>query len=107
MRNLSKSKIIAYRQCPKRLWLEIHKPELKDDSASEAVFAIGNQVGDKAQEVYNTDGTGVLIDINEIGWSEAFARSEKLLNEGKSIIFEAAMRTKGAVSFPVKRTVLK
>jgi len=98
MRNLSKSKIISYRQCPKRLWLEIHKPELKDDSASEAVFAIGNQVGDMAQEVYDTDGTGVLIDINEIGWSEAFARSEQLLCEGKSIIFEAAMRTKGALA---------
>jgi hypothetical protein len=42
MRNLSKSKIIAYRQCPKRLWLEIHKPELRDDYASQAVFAIGN-----------------------------------------------------------------
>ncbi len=42
MHNLSKSKIIAYRQCPKRLWLEIHKPELRDDSASETVFQIGN-----------------------------------------------------------------
>ena len=98
IRNLSKSKIIAYRQCPKRLWLEIHKPELKDDSASEAVFAIGNQVGDMAQEVYDTDGTGVLIDINEIGWPEAFARTDQLLSEGKSIIFEAAMRTKGALA---------
>ena len=98
IRNLSKSKIIAYRQCPKRLWLEIHKPELKDDSASEAVFAIGNQVGDMAQEVYDTDGTGVLIDINEIGWPEAFARTDQLFSEGKSIIFEAAMRTKGALA---------
>jgi hypothetical protein len=98
MRSLSKSKIIAYRQCPKRLWLEIHKPELKDDSASQAVFAIGNQVGDMAQEVYNTDGTGVLIDIHEIGWPEAFARSGKLLSEGKSIIFEAAMKANGALA---------
>jgi hypothetical protein len=54
MRNLSKSKIIAYRQCPKRLWLEIHKPELRDDSASEMVFAIGNQVGDVARRIYDT-----------------------------------------------------
>ena len=98
MRSLSKSKIIAYRQCPKRLWLEIHKPELRDDSASQAVFAIGNQVGDMAQEVYNTDGSGVLIDINEIGWPEAFARSGKLLSEGKSIIFEAAMKANGALA---------
>jgi len=98
MRNLSKSKIIAYRQCPKRLWLEIHKPELRDDSASEVVFAIGNQVGDIAQDIYNTDDTGVLIDINEIGWPEAFAQSEKLLKAGDSIIFEAAMQANGALA---------
>lgn len=34
MRNLSKSKLIAYRQCPKRLWLEVHRPELREDSAA-------------------------------------------------------------------------
>ena len=45
MRQLSKSKLIAYRQCPKRLWLELHKPELKDDSGSEVVFQIGHQGG--------------------------------------------------------------
>jgi len=28
MRTLSKSKIIAYRQCPKRLWLEVHLREM-------------------------------------------------------------------------------
>ena len=37
MRTLSKSKIMAYRQCPKRLWLEIHQPELlKNSDATEA-----------------------------------------------------------------------
>ena len=45
MRNLSKSEIIAHRQCPKRLWLEIHQPDLRDDSASAMLFQIGNQVG--------------------------------------------------------------
>lgn len=98
MRHLSKSKIIAYRQCPKRLWLEIHKPELRDDSASEVVFAIGNQVGELAQEIYNTDGTGKLIDINELDWPEAFARSGKLLKDGSAIVFEAAMHANGALA---------
>ena len=51
MRNLSKSKLMAYRQCPKRLWLEIHHPELRADSAAtEASFAIGHQVGDIARQ---------------------------------------------------------
>ena len=32
--------MIDFRQCPERLWLEPHKPELRDDSGSELVFAI-------------------------------------------------------------------
>jgi hypothetical protein len=71
MRQLSKSKIIAFRQCPKRLWLELHKPELRDDSASEMVFAIGNQVGDMARRIYDTTGNRRLIDVNENGWDAA------------------------------------
>jgi hypothetical protein len=34
MRALSKSKLMAFRQCPKRLWLEVHHPELREDSAA-------------------------------------------------------------------------
>ena len=58
MRHLSKSKLIAFRQCPKRLWLGIHKPELRDDSASQRVFAISNRVGEVAIEIYNLTGDG-------------------------------------------------
>ena len=70
MKNISKSKIIAFRQCPKRLWLELHKPELRDDSASETVFQIGYQVGNIARTIYDPDGTGVTIDIEELGHSK-------------------------------------
>ncbi|ABM41055.1 hypothetical protein Ajs_0812 [Acidovorax sp. JS42] len=34
MRVLSKSKLLAFRQCPKRLWLEIHQPERRKDSGA-------------------------------------------------------------------------
>ena len=79
MRQLSKSKIIAFRQCPKRLWLELHKPELRDDSGSEMVFAIGNQVGDVARQIYDTAGNGKLIDVDEIGWDGAYAETSSWL----------------------------
>lgn len=50
---LSKSKVIAFRQCPKRLWLEIHRPELRiDDAGSQLRFAAGNTVGEIAREQY-------------------------------------------------------
>jgi hypothetical protein len=46
MRPLSKSKLMAYRQCPKRLWLEVHRPKLRENSAStKKEFAVGHEVG--------------------------------------------------------------
>ena len=39
---LSKSKLLAFRQCPKRLWLEVHRPDLREDSsATESSFDVG------------------------------------------------------------------
>lgn len=100
MRNLSKSKIIAYRQCPKRLWLEIHKPELRDDSASEAVFAIGYQVGETARRIYDPQGTGITIDIESLGHAEALARSAELLAaQGEVPVFEAGVTIEGALAY--------
>ena len=98
MKTLSKSKIIAFRQCPKRLWLEVHRPELRDDSGAELVFAIGNEVGDIAREVYDTDGDGVFLDLDELGFSEVFARSETLLKDGTVPIFEAGFRAGGGLA---------
>ena len=98
MRQLSKSKIIAFRQCPKRLWLELHQPELRDDSASEMVFAIGNQVGDVARQIYDTTGTGRLIDIEEIGWDAAYAETSAWLADTPEPLFEAALRIDGALA---------
>jgi len=43
MPTLSKSKILAFRQCPKRLWIEVHLPELRQDSpATQASFQFGD-----------------------------------------------------------------
>jgi predicted RecB family nuclease len=99
MRTLSKSKIIAYRQCPKRLWLEIQKPELRDDSASEMVFAIGNQVGEIARQVFDSHGNGAFIDINALGHAEAISQSAMLLAEGRGPLFEAGLTASGALAY--------
>lgn len=99
MRNLSKSKILAYRQCPKRLWLEIHKPNLRDDSGSEMAFQIGHQVGDIARSIYDPDGRGVLIDIDALGHDEALALSAELLAQGLTPIFEAGVTIEGALAY--------
>lgn len=98
MRNLSKSKIIAFRQCPKRLWLELHRPDLRDDSGSEMVFAIGNQVGDVARQIYDTERNGKLIDVNEIGWDAAYSETSAWLSGTAAPLFEAAIRVEGALA---------
>lgn len=54
---LSKSKILSGLQCPKRLHLEIHQPELGEFSAAtEQAFAVGHEVGEVARRL-NPGGT--------------------------------------------------
>lgn len=99
MRKLSKSKLIAYRQCPKRLWLEIHRPELREDSAAtQAGFAVGNTVGDIARQLYDPAGNGVLMDAQRDGFGAVFQRSTELLGSDQ-LIFEAGYAIEGALAF--------
>jgi predicted RecB family nuclease len=99
MRNLSKSKLIAYRQCPKRIWLEVHRPDLREDSdATQASFAVGNTVGDIAHQLYDPKGVGVLLDAQRDGFEETFKRSLELL-ASEQPIFEAGYTANGALAF--------
>ena len=60
---LSKSRIAAWRQCPKRLWLQIHRPDLLEVSAdTNRGFQIGYEVGDVAQGLFPN---GILIEDND------------------------------------------
>lgn len=98
-RQLSKSKLLAWRQCPKRLWLEVHRPELREDSAaSQASFDVGHTVGDIARLVYDPEGRGVLLDAQRDGYASTFARTRELL-AGSQPIFEAGFQIDGALSF--------
>lgn len=99
MRNLSKSKLIAYRQCPKRVWLEVHRPELCTDSDStQASFAVGNIVGDIARQLYDPEGAGVLLDAQRDGVNETLKRSLALL-ASEQPIFEAGFSANKALAF--------
>ncbi len=71
MRTFSKSKLLAYRQCPKRLWLEIHRKELRaDSSATQASFKVGYEVGEIAQKLYDPKGKGQLINAQVEGFAK-------------------------------------
>ncbi len=60
MTRLSKSKIISGLQCPKRLYLEVKRPELMEVSEdTERIFAQGHAVGEVARDL---EENGILID---------------------------------------------
>jgi hypothetical protein len=99
MRNLSKSKLLAFLQCPKRLWLELRRPDLLQVStATQASFEAGHQVGEIARQLYDPDGKGQLIDAQVEGFDAAFARSKALLASSQPI-FEAGFAAGGALAF--------
>ena len=83
---LSKSKLLAYRQCPKRLWLQTHRPELAVvDAATSAVMASGTNAGEVFRSLY---ANGVLIDDENLG--DALASTRAILGADPTRpIFEA------------------
>lgn len=101
MHTLSKSKIIAFRQCPKRLWLEIHRPdEMKYDLAVKKAFAIGHQVGAIAQKLFDPEQSGTLLDAQTQGYEVAFNRTQELIHaQNPGPIFEAGFTAQGALAF--------
>lgn len=85
---LSKSKLMASRQCLKRLWLSVEKPELAQESAdAEAVYQVGHEVGAIARQLY---GPGQLIAAGPpAGLGEALDRTHDALKT-RGTFFEAA-----------------
>lgn len=99
MRTFSKSKLLALRQCLKRLWLEVHRPELREDSAAtKASYQAGFQVGDIARRIYDSENLGALIDVQSEGFDRAFERTAELLHSTQPI-FEAGFCAGGALAF--------
>lgn len=98
-RDLSKSKLIAFRQCPKRLWLELHQPQLREDSKStQAIFKTGHEVGAMAQRLYDPAGQAEIINLHAEGVGPAIERTKSLM-QGDAPIFEAGFAGGGAMAF--------
>ena len=94
---LSKSKLMSARQCLKRLYLEVHRPELiVHSSQTEAAFNTGNAVGDIAHRIYGSENA-VLIPY-EGGMSHAIRKTARLVGEGPQYpIFEATFQHGGVL----------
>jgi len=94
---LSKSRLISAWQCPKRLHLEKHRPELAEVSEStEALFAVGNQVGEIAQQLYGTHES-VEVPYNK-QLAHAIRQTAELIEGGARFpIFEATLQHDGVL----------
>lgn len=90
---LSKSKIMAGLQCPKRLWLQTHRPDLAQDNNQQA-YAAGNELGEAARRLYPE---GRLIEyVFDI--PKALAETQTALaDRTTNPLFEAAFQHEGVV----------
>jgi len=87
---LSKSRLVAYRQCPKRLWLQTYRRELAHRSeAVENRMAQGNLVGAAAQRLY--PGGRLIEHVHDLG-SALRETDDALAQPGDITLFEPALR---------------
>lgn len=76
---LSKSRITLFEQCPKRLWLSVHRPELADEApATSAAMAAGHAIGAAASALLPD---GYMIEARD-GLSAAVRETADLLAAG-------------------------
>ncbi|MHB8425801.1 MAG: DUF2779 domain-containing protein [Gammaproteobacteria bacterium] len=92
---LSKSKVLSGMQCLKRLYLEVHQPELAEtDEGREAVFATGRAVGEAARRQFPD---GILIghqDDLSLALKETAAH---LSRKGPVTLFEATFQAEAVL----------
>lgn len=92
---LSKSKILMCLQCEKSLWLSRYKAELRSVEASaQSRMDQGTRVGEIA---WNLFPGGSLVDTSDV--PKALARTQTLLEEEPTVIYEAALAHDGILVF--------
>ena len=84
---LSKSRMMSGLQCRKRLWLDIHQPELQEiDADAEFRFALGHDVGRAAQGLWPG---GILVEHDD-ELSKALEQTRELVSQKKKVpVYEA------------------
>lgn len=98
MRTLSKSKLLSFRQCPKRLWLEVHGRHLMEKVGTDSAFTAGRSVGEAARELFDPEGLGQWVDVGALGVEGAIKRTRELL-ASQQPVFEAGFAAEGASAF--------
>ncbi len=70
----------------------MYRLELRSDSGPEIAFKNDHEVEELAQRLFDENEDGNLIGPKEMGWPEAYARTQELLKSSETPIFEATIR---------------
>src|SRR5208282_5089282 len=92
---ISKSKFVAGVQCPKRLYLQVHSPELagQPDAGAEAIFEQGHEVGMLARQLFPGG-----VEVCERNLDQAIRATRELVaNPEIPAIFEAVFEHGGVL----------
>jgi len=90
---LSKSRLMNYLQCPKRLHLQMFRPDLVQDSAeTRQAFSVGHSVGQVARHLV---ANGLLIEHDDDLTRALAATQAALKNEPDRPLFEATFQKDG------------
>ena len=91
---LSKSRIAAFEQCPRRLWLQTHRKDLAVvDEGAQARFQTGNLVGEVACSLVPN---GIMVEA-EPNLQAAIQVTSKLITDGQHPIFEGTFSHDGVL----------
>src|SRR5271156_5281560 len=92
---ISKSKFCAGVQCPKRLYLQVHSPELAEqpDAAAEAIIEQGHEVGMLARQLFPSG-----VEVCERSLDQAIRATRELVADPEiPAIFEAVFEHGGVL----------
>jgi hypothetical protein len=94
---LSKSRLISAWQCPKRVHLEKHHPELGVITPQvRSLWATGHEIGTVSQQLYGTPGSVEIEFDRRVGLM--LAKTRRLIDGGADFpIFEATFRHEGVL----------
>lgn len=96
---LSKSTFIRGMQCPKSLFLNWHKPELKDpvSQMQQAIFSQGHVVGKLARQLF-PGGADAGIHVPD-QYQKSIEMTAELISNGTAVIYEAGFSVEGLHCF--------
>jgi len=95
---LSKSTFMYGCQCPKRLWLDKFKPELKDKKTETkaSAFQQGIDVGQLARQRF-PNGVDAKPETSYL-YHISLAKTQEYINNGHNVIYEAAFQYNGILA---------